>query len=737
MTNNNSQGTINSFATQSVLFTSGSVSGPTINGNVHAGSTTTLSHISSSILYSNNISNSGNLLIRNSATHPAATNGSGSVSVANNIFGGGVTTLTISGSGAQFSKGVNNNIIVGTTNELNVISSGSNAFVSNTGIIGNSLIVSGSNGSATVGGSTFVGRFNATGSLQESTNETVFVVGTGTAANNRRNALRIDSNNNSNFTGSVNISGSLSVNGVPVSGDRNGLITTGSVNGTQSITGSLVFGNNTNAAHSTILQVRAFDSSNQALSVTGSANFNTNNVTITGTQPNNASNTFVIVSGSMKMSDPSGSLRIATANNQPQLFFNPTRKVGFFLGQSNMDQVNTQFGITDDSTDNYTMGGNFNNFRTGSNNLMLGVQNISLRSGSNNIIFARDTQYNTGSNNLILGKGPSGINECQEYFNLQLPNSNDPIMFKSGSANPLTLNSNTVISGSLLVTDKINNLKIWTGSANVNSIGIGNNTLNSQTGSSLNNIAIGGGALQTNVTGANVVAIGNDALRNSVVGFNLAVGASALNANTTGEYNIAIGQSSGQANTIGQKNTSIGWNSFVNNTTGSTNTAIGAQSLQNNISGSGNVAIGNSAGYYSTSSNEFFVGNDNYGSVNTERSGSLFWGQFNSTTANQTLQINAQTNIKGSLTVTGGINYSSGSNTTVGTAVLDGANPATVTVSNSLVTANSLIFLTKQTNNHPNAGPVVVSSKGSGTFTITSNHNGDTDIVAYQIINPA
>jgi hypothetical protein len=227
-------------------------------------------------------------------------------------------------------------------------------------------------------------------------------------------------------------------------------------------------------------------------------------------------------------------------------------------------------------------------------------------------------------------------------------------MFKSGSSAPLTLNGNTTISGSLNVTDKINNLKIWTGSFNGNSIGIGN-TLNSQTGSSLNNIAIGDGALSTNVTGANVVAIGNGALQNSVAGFNLGVGASALNANTTGEYNVGIGQSSNQANTIGDRNTSIGYNTMVNNTTGSTNTAIGAQALQNNISGSGNVAIGNSAGYYSISSNEFFVGNQNYGGINTERSGSLFWGQFNSTTANQTLQINAATDIRNSLVVSGSL----------------------------------------------------------------------------------
>ena len=75
-----------------------------------------------------------------------------------------------------------------------------------------------------------------------------------------------------------------------------------------------------------------------------------------------------------------------------------------------------------------------------------------------------------------------------------------------------------------------------------------------------------------------------------------------------------------------------------------------------------------------------------------------------------------------------------GSNQQAGTAVLDGANPGTVTVSNSLVTANSIIMVSKQTLAHSN-GYVAVSSKGAGTFTITSNHNGDTDTVGWFIIN--
>ena len=245
MNNNNSQGTINSFATQSLLYPSGAISGPTIQGNVHAGSTTTLSHISSSIIYNNNISDSSNLIIRNSATHPAALNGSGSVTVSNNIFGGGTTTLTISGSGVQATKSIVGNMSIGANNELNVINSGSNGVLGNTAMLGQGLIVSGNLANTNSGGSAFVGRWNATGSNQETISETVFVVGTGTAANSRRNALRIDNNNNSNFTGSVNISGSLLLNGVTVGdGNRNGLITTGSAGAIQNITGSLIISNN-------------------------------------------------------------------------------------------------------------------------------------------------------------------------------------------------------------------------------------------------------------------------------------------------------------------------------------------------------------------------------------------------------------------------------------------------------------------------------------------------------------
>ena len=79
--------------------------------------------------------------------------------------------------------------------------------------------------------------------------------------------------------------------------------------------------------------------------------------------------------------------------------------------------------------------------------------------------------------------------------------------------------------------------------------------------------------------------------------------------------------------------------------------------------------------------------------------------------------------------------FTTGSNNQSGTATLNGGNPGTVTVSNSLVTANSIILLTRQDNNNANAGPAIISAKSAGTFTITTNHNGDTGVIGWFIIN--
>jgi hypothetical protein len=511
-----------------------------ISSNLFCGAATALNHNSSSITYGTNVG--GGLTVNNNYSSSVST-AVNNITVNQNTFGGISNVLTVSGSNSGTRRAFGQNIIYGRSNEVNSIYSGSftGGHLVATSILGQNLIVSASHTSTTTGGSTFVGRFNATGSLQESSQETVFVVGTGTGAGSRRNALRIDSNNNSNFTGSVNISGSLNI--------------TGSLNAA-SITGSLQ----------------------------GTASFATN-----------FDKTGLITTGSL----------------------------------------------------------------------------------------SENTQNITGS---------------------------------------------VIITGSLYVTNKINDLKIWTGSAFVNSIGIGTNTLQSQSGSDASNIAIGNGALATNVTGSGVVAIGGGALGNSVAGFNVAIGGSALGANTTGRYNIAIGQSSYQANTVGEGNTAIGWNSGVNNITGSTNTIIGTQALSNNASGSGNVAIGYSAGYYSTGSNGFYIGNDNYGSLNNEQNKSLMYGEFNNTTANQTLQINAQTSVKGnlvvsgSLTVGGNLQFNVGDFYSTQTQTLAGGVSGSVTYNNTGTTYGVSLVSSSQ---------LTIANAGvySITFSAQLKETGGTDTI--------
>jgi hypothetical protein len=170
---------------------------------------------------------------------------------------------------------------------------------------------------------------------------------------------------------------------------------------------------------------------------------------------------------------------------------------------------------------------------------------------------------------------------------------------------------------------------------------------------------------------------------------------------------------------------------------------VGGQHLI--LTGSNNFAItGSGGGYFGrfnandgirngTGENIFVVGTG--GSEATRKTGFLIDSGSN-TFVEGSLNVSGSTQFTGSISIapTFQAKFATGSNQQAGTAVLDGANPGTVTVSNSLVTADSIIMVSKQTLAHSN-GYVAVSAKGSGTFTITSNHNGDTDTVGWFIIN--
>jgi hypothetical protein len=259
----------------------------------------------------------------------------------------------------------------------------------------------------------------------------------------------------------------------------------------------------------------------------------------------------------------------------------------------------------------------------------------------------------------------------------------------------LTLSNNNVnntmlrVTGGILTSGSINNMNVWRGPTDVGqNLGIGFNALQKQTSAGTNVLAVGASALANNISGSNLVAIGTLALNNNIASNNVAIGGSSMTNNTLGFNNVAIGGNSlsqnldatnnvgigsdtlqlnvsgsnniaigatTMVNTRSSNNTGIGYQALYQNTVGANNTGIGNVSLQNNVTGSNNVAIGNTAGRYENSNNNFYVNAIDRSNLNAERSGSLMYGTFNSTVANQTLQINAATDIRNNLVVSGSL----------------------------------------------------------------------------------
>ena len=160
--------------------------------------------------------------------------------------------------------------------------------------------------------------------------------------------------------------------------------------------------------------------------------------------------------------------------------------------------------------------------------------------------------------------------------------------------------------------DSINNLSDGKTNSGENSIFLGAQAGQNDSGSTQYNIGIGPFAMQDNTNGEQNVAMGNRALTNNIDGDNniaigdtalisnttgsgnTAIGTSALNNNTIGVENVAIGSSALHNNTDGIGNTAVGYEAMISNTTGY-NTAVGSLSLRHNTSGDGNVAIGRRA----------------------------------------------------------------------------------------------------------------------------------------------
>jgi hypothetical protein len=222
-TNNFSNATIQAVANKTTL-----VNAPNIQLN-NLGGALVLNMDSSSIGFaSNNLQ--GNLTINN--LYSGSTAAGNFVSVANGLFVGSNYSLVASGSNTTLTtpRQFANNVMLGSAHSASANLLGDNSNLNSVALIGHGLNVTGSSALQTAAtqaadrGTVIVGRFNT----DVLSNNTVFVVGTGTSTSSRRNGLLIDSGSNAFLSGSLNVAGDSSFTGSMnfLSGSASGSVVT-------------------------------------------------------------------------------------------------------------------------------------------------------------------------------------------------------------------------------------------------------------------------------------------------------------------------------------------------------------------------------------------------------------------------------------------------------------------------------------------------------------------------------
>jgi hypothetical protein len=561
------------------------------------------------------------------------------------------------------------------------------------------------------GGSVFIGRFNATGSLQENSEQTVFVVGTGTGAGARRNALHIDNQNNTRITGSLLVSGSVNVNGTTnLSGDT-------TISGNTQMSGNDGFPLTVNGS----IQSKRFNFAGNPFNTNsggtfGSLNYDGNNITLqytNGDYGTPATSSYT-------------NLTTNTGSNITQVNVGAT--YGGTTAQTNLINNNgvRSFVVDVDST---AITGSVN--ITGS----LFVNGVDISAGASGSSGTSGTSGVSPSITGFITTGSFGVSQTVSGSLLLStgPNAGQPTPFViqpfSNSSSAAVITGSVLISGSLLLNgDTITSINrnglITTGSnADGEQYITGGLYISSSGNFDKPSLTIKSGPNEgkIGVEGGNFL-YRNSLTRNTVVGE--VQGISTSTPFTSGSEKNLIFTGFNLGFLSGSNNTVIAGAGGANFISGSNNTILG---------GVGNLQFGN--GNLILGGGKTVTLMENVISIGTNTSPDLLYKSGSVVQMGYSTQITGSLDVSNSLKVLGDVQFSSGSNKTIGTVALDGGNPGVATVSNSLVTASSLIFLTKQT--LTNAHMVAVSSKGSGTFTITSNGNGDSDTVAYQIINPA
>ena len=258
---------------------------------------------------------------------------------------------------------------------------------------------------------------------------------------------------------------------------------------------------------------------------------------------------------------------------------------------------------------------------------------------------------------------------------------------------------------------------------------------------------------RTNASGSQSVSVGDKAQAGL---YSVSIGQTS---NSNGNYSTSIGGLCGSYLTdytvsigYGATNRGTGYGVAVGALSGGNggidmggyNTSIGAYAGRgmNNATATRNVFLGYSAGRYNTNqADELFIDNRDRTSYALQQTNALIYGKFNNTPSSQTLTFNAAVTATYGMTVsTAGYGIAikdGGANSKIGvTGAFPGGGTNSVTVTNTGITANSVILLTAQTG-APTINPGVwISARTNGaSFTISASDNSFTGTVGYVIID--
>ena len=250
--------------------------------------------------------------------------------------------------------------------------------------------------------------------------------------------------------------------------------------------------------------------------------------------------------------------------------------------------------------------GSYNSTTVSGDTLIAYVGNGGANSGSLNICQWSDTPNGirmAGDNITVTGLMTAASNNGRINVTDLTGNSNTALGTGAMGTNACSF-STAVGSYALLTNNNSHNTAVGSFSFYNNTIGsngtaIGADALKGNTTGSYNT-AVGSASLLNNQTGTYCTAVGYHALMNSATNYNTAVGGACLASTTTGGRNTAVGAGALELNTTGELNNAFGFHAMYSNINGSGNNSFGEECLYNNTSGSANCAFGRATSYSNT-----------------------------------------------------------------------------------------------------------------------------------------